>query len=273
MRPIPRRQVGSGRKRSSGRLIPISRLVECAWAMAISITGLLRMQGQKAAKPCPLRCRSLINRSFGPSVESAIFDWTTGESFRRHLTNTSIESRSRRGRAFLESFRHVVRSEPPTDGSFVARQTTSPLPTSSIPSHATQVLRCVNSIASVWSYEFDSVLPEFFVQFVGIMGVVTDKILWSLRNNHLDQCGGGQLHFVRTSALNRYRHRETMAVCHSHDLHSFTTFCFADLRSPFLAGAKLASMKASRTSRQPRIRRSSASASKTPRIIPDRTHC
>jgi len=40
-----------------------------------------------------------------------------------------------------------------------------------------------------------------------------------------------------------------------------------------LAGAKLPSMKDSRASRRPRIRRSSASSSRTPRIIPDRTHC
>ena len=64
-----------------------------------------------------------------------------------------------------------------------------------------------------------------------------------------------------------------MAVCHCHDLRSLTTFRFADLRSPFLAGAKLPSMKASRTSSRPRICRSSASASRTPRMIPDRTHC
>jgi hypothetical protein len=64
-----------------------------------------------------------------------------------------------------------------------------------------------------------------------------------------------------------------MAVCHCHDLRSLTTFRFADLRSPFLAGAKLPSMKASRTSSRPRICRSSATASRTPRMIPDRTHC
>jgi len=48
------------------------------------------------------------------------------------------------------------------------------LPTSPIPPHAAQVLCCVSSIASVGSDQFDSVLPEFCIQFIGVIGVVTD---------------------------------------------------------------------------------------------------
>src|SRR6266542_3882829 len=121
--------------------------------------------------------------------------------------------------------------------------------------------------------QFDAVAPESHVQFVGVVCIVTDEILWRFWDNHLQQCGLGQLHFVRSSTFNGSSYRKTMSVCHGHDLRSLATFRFADLRSPFLAGAKLPSMKASHTSSRPRARRSSAIASRTPRIIPDRTHC
>jgi hypothetical protein len=41
---------------------------------------------------------------------------------------------------------------------------------------------------------------------------------------------------------------QTVAICDCHDLCSLAAFCLPDLKPPFLAGAKLASMNASRTS-------------------------
>jgi integrase len=119
--------------------------------------------------------------------------------------------------------------------------------------------------------QFDPGAPESHVQFVGVVCIVTDEILWRFWDNHLQQSGLGQLHFVRSSTFNGYSYRKTTSVCHGHDLRSLATFRFADLRSPFLAGAKLPSMKASHTSSRPRARRSSAIASRTPRTIPDRS--
>jgi len=37
-----------------------------------------------------------------------------------------------------------------------------------------------------------------------------------------------------------------MAICHDHDLGSLAAFGFTNFQAPFFAGAKLASMKASR---------------------------
>jgi hypothetical protein len=41
---------------------------------------------------------------------------------------------------------------------------------------------------------------------------------------------------------------KTMAICHGHDLGFFAAFGFTNFQAPFFAGAKLASMNASRTS-------------------------
>jgi hypothetical protein len=56
---------------------------------------------------------------------------------------------------------------------------------------------------------------------------------------------------VRRGTFNGYSRGKTMAVCHGHDLGSLATFRLANLCSPFFAGAKLPSMKASRTSSRP----------------------
>jgi hypothetical protein len=111
-----------------------------------------------------------------------------------------------------------------------------------------QVLGRISSIDAVGGDQFDSVLLEFWVQFVGVVGIVSDQILRCLGDNHLDQRRSGQLHFMRSCVFDAYGNRKAMTVCHGHDLRSLTTFRFANFRSPFFAGAKLPSMKASRTS-------------------------
>src|SRR5436309_9352834 len=65
-------------------------------------------------------------------------------------------------------------------------------------------------------------------------------------------------------ALDVYRYGQAVAVRNRHDFRAFAAFCFSNLRAPFLAGAKLPSIKASRTSKLPRALRSTASASRTP---------
>ncbi len=116
---------------------------------------------------------------------------------------------------------------------------------------ASQILRSVFAVPAVWGDQFYAIAPQLGVQFVGVVGVVTDEILWRFRDHHVQQGGLGQLYFVRGGAFNAHGNGKTMAVCHSHDLRSLATFSFADLRSPFLAGAKLPSMKASRTLSRP----------------------
>jgi hypothetical protein len=77
---------------------------------------------------------------------------------------------------------------------------------------------------------------------------------------------------MRRGAFDANGHWKTMAIRHSHDLGSFAAFGFANFQAPFFARAKLASMKASRTSIAPLCFKSKASASRIPLITPERTH-
>jgi hypothetical protein len=128
---------------------------------------------------------------------------------------------------------------------------TPDLPAPMVSSQATWVLCFVPSIASVWSNYFDPITPESCIKFVGVVGVIADQILWSFWDNHLRQGRLGQLHFVRPSTFDTHGHWKAMPVCHGHDLCPLTALRLANLTAPFFAGAKLPSMKASRTSRQP----------------------
>ena len=89
--------------------------------------------------------------------------------------------------------------------------------------HAACVLCCISSISAVGSDQFDSVLPKFCVQFIGVISVVTDQVLRCFRDNHLDKRGSGQFHFVRCSAFDVHGNGETVAVCNGHDLRSLAT--------------------------------------------------
>src|SRR5436305_3207945 len=75
------------------------------------------------------------------------------------------------------------------------------LPTSPIPSQTSQVLCSVLAVTAVRGDQFNSIASQSGIQFVGVVGVVTDQILWSFRDNHLDERGLGQLHFVRRSTF------------------------------------------------------------------------
>src|SRR5215471_16167540 len=121
--------------------------------------------------------------------------------------------------------------------------------------------------------EFDSVLSKLVVQLTRVVSVVTNQILWCLRHNHLDESGGSESHFMRSGAIHTYRNWQPVAICNCHNLCSFATLRLSDLRAPFLAGAKLPSIKASCTSRSLRLLSSRAKASRTPLITPERTHC
>ncbi len=163
----------------------------------------------------------------------------------------------------------AFRSARPTCESFVTKQKPLNFPTPAISSQAASILSFVPAIPAVRSNYFDAVTLEARIQPVGVISIVTDQILWGVRHNHSDQRILDQFHFVRCSACDEDRDRKSVPVCHGHDFSSLTTFGLSNLGARFLAGAKLPSMKASLTS----SRRSSASASKMPRMMPDPTHC
>ena len=85
--------------------------------------------------------------------------------------------------------------------------------------------------------------------------------------------GGDQGDFMGRSRGRVDGDRKTMAVCHCHELRPFTLLGRAHVPSVFFAPIKVASMKHSLRSTSPRVRKSSASASKTLRRTPACTHC
>jgi hypothetical protein len=91
------------------------------------------------------------------------------------------------------------------EGEQIAFRSFFDLPASAITSHASQVLGRVFTIAPMGSGKFDSILPKFCVQFVGIIGIVPDQISRCLGNNHLDKGGSSQFHFMRSRAFDKYR--------------------------------------------------------------------
>lgn len=82
-----------------------------------------------------------------------------------------------------------------------------------------------------------------------------------------------QLYLMGRSAFNVSGDRKTSSVCDGHDLGAFAALCLADSKTPFFAGTKVPSMKASRMSIPPRWYRSSASSWAMRLKTPNLTHC
>jgi hypothetical protein len=75
------------------------------------------------------------------------------------------------------------------------------------------------------------------------------------------------------SAFNVSGDRKTSSVCDGHDLGALAALCLADSKTPFFAGTKVPSIKASRISIPPRSNRSCASSWAMSRKTLCRTHC
>src|SRR5215469_2176695 len=147
------------------------------------------------------------------------------------------------------------------------------LPSVTIATQGTPILRQVRAVRAMRCDHLHTGFSQFSIKLVGVVGIVANQALD--RFFHKDLCQGlhHELHFVWRGAFCANRDRKTIAIGNGHDLGSFSSLGFAHAGSPFFAGAKLPSMKASSRSNPPRLRRSSARASSTPRMIPERTHC
>jgi hypothetical protein len=78
---------------------------------------------------------------------------------------------------------------------------------------------------------------------------------------------------MRRSTRNPGGDRKTSAVCDCHDLGPLPALGLPDGEAPFLAPAKVPSMKASLMSIPPRSYRSFARACRIRWIVPSRDHC
>ena len=129
------------------------------------------------------------------------------------------------------------------------------------------------SLSPVWSNHFNApVLFQLGVEFVAIVGFVSDEPFGKLIGKTSVQGRFNQSHFMRRRAGHVYGERNTRNVCHCHDLGALAALCFTNGIAPFFAGANVPSMKASRRSSLPRSRRSSAKVSRTASQTPSLRH-
>ena len=114
---------------------------------------------------------------------------------------------------------------------------------------------------------------KFFVQRVRVISLVSDQSLGSLGCKTLKESCSHKSDFMRRSTLRVYGEWKTSRVCHCHELRALAPLSFTNSRPPFLATMNVASIKHSERSISPRVRKSSAKASRTLRSVPSRAHC
>ena len=118
-----------------------------------------------------------------------------------------------------------------------------------------------------------TLLPQLFVQRVRVISFVPDQALGSLRGKTLNESFSDKSDLMRRSRRRVYGEWKTRRVCHCHELRAFAPLGLTNSRPPFFATMNVPSIKHSDRSISPRVRKSSARASKTLRRVPSRDHC
>ena len=130
----------------------------------------------------------------------------------------------------------------------------------------------LDPIGTVRCDQFDALALERSVQFIAVVGLVPDQSLRGIGDKPVFNSILDKGDFMWRSRCNVYGDRKTMAVCHSHDLRTFAPLGLSHCEAPFFATTKVPSMKHSDRSSLPRLRRSSARASRTALSVPASTH-
>ena len=144
------------------------------------------------------------------------------------------------------------------------------LPAPTVSPQRSTVLRFLAPL-SIRSNHFNApVLFQLGIKLIAVVCFIPDKALRQFVGEASVQSCLNQSHFMRRRACHVYGERNTSSVRHCHDLGTLAALCFTNGTTPFFAGAKVPSIKASRKSSLPRSRRPSASAnnmeSKTPSL-------
>ena len=109
------------------------------------------------------------------------------------------------------------------------------------------------AVAFVRTDEFD---PPLFakprVQRIAVVGAVADQKVGGMLEETVVDRLLRERDFMWRSTCNPGGDRKTSAVCNGHDLGPLPALCFPNGRAPFLAPAKVPSMKASLMSIPPR---------------------
>ena len=127
-------------------------------------------------------------------------------------------------------------------------------PTPAIASEFSPVL-CYpfSPVAFMRCYHFNLSLFELLVQRVAIISQITNDFLRFLFDKPCRYRFLYQFHFMGIGFMGPYGDRKTISVCDCHDLGAFTAFSFSNIKPPFLALAKVPSIKHSVMSIFPRF--------------------
>jgi hypothetical protein len=137
---------------------------------------------------------------------------------------------------------------------------------------ATVLGLCFASVSAMWGNQLNALLRQSLVQWVAVIGSVTDQALRFLSDEGALQRRLNQGYFMRASTCDAYGERKTSAVCHCHDLRTFAPLGLSHPWPPFLATTKVPSIKHSLRSRSPRSLRSWASSWRMRSMTPSATH-
>ena len=131
----------------------------------------------------------------------------------------------------------------------------------------------LSSVCSVWCDKlYGIVLPQLFVKCIAIIGLVANQTMRNFVDpESLNRCLNKR-YFMRRSTGDANGERKTSAVCNCHDLATLPALCFSDFEPPFLAPAKVPSIKHSVISIFPRSLRSIARVIRMALNTPAFTH-
>jgi hypothetical protein len=148
------------------------------------------------------------------------------------------------------------------------------LPAAAVAAQNSTVLRWrSHAIRLVRRDHLDALCGKFPVKRVGVIGAVADQPSWSLTGETRRKSVSDKGDFVRRSTRRVGGERKTIKVCHHHEFRAFAPLSRTNSPPPFFATMNVPSMKHSERLSSPRVRRSSASASRTRRREPSLTHC
>jgi hypothetical protein len=147
------------------------------------------------------------------------------------------------------------------------------LPASTVASQCPAILsRAASTINPVRRDQLNALVGELGVELVAVVGEITDQSFRGFLREPLFERAFDKGDFMRVSRRRVRGDRKTSAVCHCHELRTLAPLGFADTSAPFFAATKVASIKHSDKLSLPRLRRSSASASRICLRIPADTH-
>jgi len=146
-------------------------------------------------------------------------------------------------------------------------------PASAVSSKRAFVLRYLLAVGAMGSNHLHSAGAHLLIQFIGIVGLVSDQSGGQLVEEAFDQNSFHKPAFGRRSVFDRYGERKTVTRGDSDDLGALAAPGWTNGKAPFLALAKVASTNASSKFSLPRSCKCRASRRSAATSLPSRTHC